>query len=785
MGFMSVVEALRLAPGVLVRRSEMKSIVSIRGTGDFPYNNRVLFLLDGVPINSPDTGTYPGFPMDHLIPIEEVERIEVYKGPGSAIFGPGAFEGTVNIVPKRGPIRHQRRGLNSTVHSAPGESKKQHAGSSYTCSMCGGDFEAMGPCPKCGMALINVEEPAHKGGELGLTQLASGKSKTQRAPQVSYTCTMCGGSFEAIGPCPKCGMTLIKVEETLLDLPDKATQSKDRHGIDMLHLMASPEGEPMATLTHGVRDGDLDYSLTLSGMLHKGDLEVQEDFEHRIVNAWLSAGKGPWSSILNYMYTESTPFAFRGGPNAADEIAFHAQGGIDMMAHPERADIEFDTLGTREQLLYWFGKFDKVLNPATRLTAQASFQYRQGTTCAACHTGTGTTDSFSLARVPWAGQRDLIKDELQETYRTFASVKLERSMDWPVRHDLTVKVDTTFDLVDRDIMVTQNGVDKDQFNAGVTVIDRMPLLDDRLWMTVGGRWDHLDYVDDELSWHAGMTARPLNGLDIGLTVRSGFRAPTWDERFSAFVIMSEIPASVMGTKETGAKIQSEKIKSIELNASLQLSSNLMLRFDGYYSQVSDFIDRTAPPRSYKTVPPPMIFTWGNAEEEIDIRGFELSLDFVPSHRLWFTLGWAYQQTDTPPPPKGFAFGEWPYRGPPYAPQNTIKFQAYTEPLEGLTFNFSLGWFDERFVQFHMYANPAVYHNWADTARVNGEPLGSYSVADASIAYRLPVKEAHVQIGLLIADLFNERPFEYKHHPEDPSHGHGREFTVMLMWMKSF
>ncbi len=90
MGFMSVVDALRLAPGVLVRKSEMKSIVSIRGTGDFPYSSRVLFLLDGVPINSPDTGTYPRFPMDHLIPIEEVERIEVYKGPGSAIFGPVA-----------------------------------------------------------------------------------------------------------------------------------------------------------------------------------------------------------------------------------------------------------------------------------------------------------------------------------------------------------------------------------------------------------------------------------------------------------------------------------------------------------------------------------------------------------------------------------------------------------------------------------------------------------------------------------------------------------------------
>ena len=249
--------------------------------------------------------------------------------------------------------------------------------------------------------------------------------------------------------------------------------------------------------------------------------------------------------------------------------------------------------------------------------------------------------------------------------------------------------------------------------------------------------------------------------------------------------MSEIPASVMGTRETGTQIQSERIKAIELNVNLQLSTEFTLRFDGYYSWVSDFIDRTAPPVSYQAVPPPMIFTWGNAAEDIDIRGFELALEYVPSHRLWCTLGWAYQKTDTPPAPDGFVFGEWPYRGAPYAPQNVIKFQAYTEPVEGLTLNFNLGWFDERFVQFHMYPNQAIYHNWADTPRVNGEPLGSYFLANASIAYRLPIKGAHVQVGVLVEDLLNSRPFEYKHHAQDPSHGVGREFTFMLMWMKSF
>ena len=691
MKFMTVVDALRLVPGVLVRQSEMKSIVTIRGTGDFPYTSRVLFLLDGIPINSPDTGTFPGFPMDHLIPMEEIDRIEVYKGPGSAMFGPGAFWGAINIVPKHGPIVHGRRGL----------------------------------------ATASAEHGNGSGGGTG-------------------------------------------------------KEGSDRFGMGMVHLMATPEGEPMASVTYGARDAGLSYSATVRGMNHKGKLEVQEeDFEHRIADLWLSAKQGPWSGIFTYMTTASTPFEFAGGANAADESAFHAAGGVDMMAHPPRSDFVYDTLGTREQLLNVFGKYDASLDNKTRVSAYASVQYRRGTTCASCHTGEGTADPFTLSRVPWAGDRRRIRGEMQDTYRTLVSCTITSKLESPFEHEVRVTVDGGLDVVNRDILVTLNGADEDQAYAGLAIEDRITLLEDRLWLTLVARADYLDYVDNELSWHAGLTSRPLGELSLGLSARSGFRPPTWDERNSAFVIMSEIPASVMGTRETGASIRSERIKSLDLNVAYQLRTDLELRFDGYYSRVSGFIDRTAPPASYRPVPPPMIFTWGNAGGDIDIRGFEIGLDYVPSHRYWFSAGWAFQRTDTPPAPKGFTVGEWPYRGPPYAPDNTVKLQVFTEPFEGLSSDLSVGWFDKRFVQFHMYPQQSIYHNWSDTERVAGKPLDSYFLTNLSISYRLPIAGAHMSLGLLVQDVFDTKPFEYKHHSQDPSRRTGREFTFMLMWMMAF
>ncbi|MDM7925822.1 MAG: TonB-dependent receptor [bacterium] len=70
--------------------------IDLRGSTGFNYaaGSRVLLLVDGHPLINGDTG---GINWD-AIPIEEVERVEVVKGAGSALYGSNALAGMVNVI---------------------------------------------------------------------------------------------------------------------------------------------------------------------------------------------------------------------------------------------------------------------------------------------------------------------------------------------------------------------------------------------------------------------------------------------------------------------------------------------------------------------------------------------------------------------------------------------------------------------------------------------------------------------------------------------------------------
>ena len=90
-------DALRTVPGVQMADNQ----VNIRGSSGFSFNtgSRVLLLLDGLPLLSPDRESIP---FDAL-PLAQVERIEVVKGPGSALYGSGALGGVINVLTRDFP----------------------------------------------------------------------------------------------------------------------------------------------------------------------------------------------------------------------------------------------------------------------------------------------------------------------------------------------------------------------------------------------------------------------------------------------------------------------------------------------------------------------------------------------------------------------------------------------------------------------------------------------------------------------------------------------------------
>lgn len=97
-GATSIPEALRLVPGVQVARVNASGwAVSVRGFNG-ALANKLLVLMDGREIYDP---LFSGVYWDiQDTPLEDIERIEVIRGPGASLWGANAVNGVINIITK-------------------------------------------------------------------------------------------------------------------------------------------------------------------------------------------------------------------------------------------------------------------------------------------------------------------------------------------------------------------------------------------------------------------------------------------------------------------------------------------------------------------------------------------------------------------------------------------------------------------------------------------------------------------------------------------------------------
>ena len=97
-GARSIPEALRLAPGVEVARmSGDKWSIGIRGFGS-RLARSVLVLIDGRSVYTTLlAGTY--WEVQDTV-MEDIDRIEVIRGPGGTVWGPNAVNGVINVITK-------------------------------------------------------------------------------------------------------------------------------------------------------------------------------------------------------------------------------------------------------------------------------------------------------------------------------------------------------------------------------------------------------------------------------------------------------------------------------------------------------------------------------------------------------------------------------------------------------------------------------------------------------------------------------------------------------------
>ncbi|UCE07338.1 MAG: TonB-dependent receptor [bacterium] len=92
-------EILEYVPGV----NMMGGDVNIRGSSGFSLGagSRVLLLVDGIPMMPGDSGDIKW----DIVPASQIERVEIVKGAGSALYGSHALGGVINIITKEAKLK--------------------------------------------------------------------------------------------------------------------------------------------------------------------------------------------------------------------------------------------------------------------------------------------------------------------------------------------------------------------------------------------------------------------------------------------------------------------------------------------------------------------------------------------------------------------------------------------------------------------------------------------------------------------------------------------------------
>ncbi len=120
--YTDITDALKNVAGVQIAGGGVEQSIMVRGM----TSAYTLFLIDGRPAQGNDAfserGSQQGTPINFLPPLESIERIEVIRGPASALYGSDAMGGVINIITKK--VSNELSGSVTTEYTVPSKSNE-------------------------------------------------------------------------------------------------------------------------------------------------------------------------------------------------------------------------------------------------------------------------------------------------------------------------------------------------------------------------------------------------------------------------------------------------------------------------------------------------------------------------------------------------------------------------------------------------------------------------------------------------------------------------------------
>jgi iron complex outermembrane receptor protein len=358
-GYRSVGDVLAATPGLYVIDDLVTPSVAIRGvSGELRGGTRLIkVMINGMPVNfRPDLTAFIG---SEYIPIEAVERVEIAKGPLSALYGANAFLGVVNIVTRKSVLPGAEvagRLWNGDHYKGNGISGAATYGGEYFDVLAGFSFDVI---DRSGLNIeqtFDSQDPSNPGYAPIFQASSNGSSRDDVARPVSGF-----GQFGLY--LEKYGTVRFQGGVQRLDSmgefqPGSLLTHASRHSILNLYgggtydLEITPRLSLNATV--GVsQGGPTDQDLQVRTLQADNLMEpaYRRNFDYRAVDARLQVQASPldWLSLrtgIDYTYERHHTLVFTSVERDAEDL-----GEETVLAGRNPTRVEFGNLGADAQVI--------------------------------------------------------------------------------------------------------------------------------------------------------------------------------------------------------------------------------------------------------------------------------------------------------------------------------------------------------------------------------------------------------------------------------------------------